>query len=41
MIFMGMYSDIVEGVSENIKIMDIPFYAENISSDEPLSLIHI
>lgn len=32
---MGMYSDIVEGVSENIKIMDIPFYAENISSDEP------
>lgn len=32
---MGMYSDIREGVSENIKIMDVPFYAENISGDEP------
>ena len=30
-----MYSDIVEGVSENIKIMGWPFYAENISADEP------
>ena len=32
---MGMYDDIVEGVCENIKIMDQPFYAENIQADEP------
>lgn len=34
MIAMSMYSDIVEGVSENIEIMGYPFYAENISSEE-------
>lgn len=32
---MGMYDDIVEGVSENIQIMGWPFYAENITADEP------
>lgn len=32
---MGMYSHIIEGISENIKIMEMPFYAENIESDEP------
>ena len=31
---MSMYSDVVEGVCENIEIMGYPFYAENISSDE-------
>lgn len=30
-----MYSDIVEGVSENIKIMGWPFYAEDIEAEEP------
>ena len=35
MIFMGMYDDVKEGVSENIEIMGMPFYAENITSDEP------
>ncbi|WP_458456219.1 peptidoglycan-binding domain-containing protein [Methanobrevibacter sp.] len=31
---MGMYDDIIEGVSENIEIMGYPFYAENIDGDE-------
>lgn len=31
---MGMYDDIVEGVSESIKIMNQPFYAENIQATE-------
>ena len=31
---MGMYDDVIEGVSENIEIMGYPFYAENIDSDE-------
>lgn len=34
---MGMYDDIVNGVSENIQIKGYPFYAENISSDEPFN----
>lgn len=32
---MGMYSHIIGGTSENIKIMGYPFYAEDIESDEP------
>ncbi len=35
MIIMGMYDDIVEGVSESITIMGLPFYAENIRPNEP------
>lgn len=31
---MGMYDDIHTGVSESIKIMGIPFYAENITPSE-------
>ena len=34
---MGMYDDIVTGVSENIKIGGYPFYAENIDGDEPFN----
>ena len=34
---MGMYDDIVTGVSENIKIGGYPFYAENIDSQEPFN----
>lgn len=34
---MGMYDDIVTGVSENIEIMGYPFFAENINSDEPFN----
>lgn len=34
---MGMYSDIHTGVSESITIMGYPFYAENITSDEPFN----
>ena len=34
---MGMYDDIVTGVSENIEINGYPFYAENISGDEPFN----
>lgn len=34
---MGMYDDIVTGVSETVKIMGIPFYAENINADEPVN----
>ena len=34
---MGMYDDIVSGVSETVKIMGIPFYAENINADEPVN----
>ena len=34
---MGMYDDIVSGVSETVKIMGIPFYAENINGDEPVN----
>ncbi len=33
----GMYNDLVNGVSENIKINGYPFYAENITSDEPFN----
>lgn len=32
---MGMYDDLVEGVSESIMIMGMPFYAENIRPTEP------
>lgn len=32
---MGMYDHIVNGTSENIKIMGYPFYAENIEAHEP------
>lgn len=32
---MGMYDDIVSGVSENIEINGHPFYAENIDGNEP------
>lgn len=32
---MGMYDDMVKGVSESITIMGIPFYAENIRPKEP------
>lgn len=32
---MGMYDDIVSGVSENIEINGHPFYAENIDGPEP------
>lgn len=32
-----MYDDIREGVSENIEIMGYPFYAENITGDEPFN----
>lgn len=32
---MGMYEDVIEGVSENIKIMGLPFFAENITAEEP------
>lgn len=32
---MGMYDDIVSGVSENIEINGYPFYAENIDGNEP------
>lgn len=34
---MGMYDDIVTGVSENIKIGGYPFYAEHIDGDEPFN----
>ncbi|WP_296882114.1 peptidoglycan-binding protein [uncultured Methanobrevibacter sp.] len=34
---MGMYDDIVTGVSENIKIGGYPFYAENINGSEPFN----
>lgn len=34
---MGMYDDIVTGVSENIEIGGYPFYAENIDGDEPVN----
>lgn len=34
---MGMYEDIVTGVSETVKIMGVPFYAENINADEPVN----
>ena len=34
---MGMYDDIVTGVSENVKIGGYPFYAENIDADEPFN----
>lgn len=34
---MGMYDDIVTGVSENIEIMGYPFFAENITGDEPFN----
>ena len=32
---MGMYEDVVSGVSETVKIMGMPFFAENIQADEP------
>lgn len=32
---MGMYNDMRKGVSESIKIMGYPFYAENITANEP------
>ena len=32
---MGMYDDLVEGVSESVMIMGMPFYAENIRPNEP------
>ena len=31
----NMYTHIIKGTAENIKIMGYPFYAENIESDEP------
>lgn len=31
---MGMYSDIRDGISETVRIMGYPFYAEDITSDE-------
>ena len=31
----GMYDDITENISENIEIDGYPFYAENITSNEP------
>lgn len=31
----GMYDDVRKGVSEDIEIMGMPFYAENIDTDEP------
>lgn len=34
---MGMYDDIVNGVSENIEIDGYPFYAENIDGEEPVN----
>lgn len=34
---MGMYSDVHTNVSETIKIMGFPFYAENINGDEPVN----
>lgn len=34
---MGMYDDIVTGVSENIEIDGYPFYAENIRGEEPFN----
>ena len=34
---MGMYDDIVTGVSENIEINGYPFYAENIDGEEPFN----
>ena len=34
---MGMYDDILTGVSENIEIMGYPFYAENIQGEEPFN----
>ena len=34
---MGMYDDIVTGVSETVTIMGIPFYAEDITADEPVN----
>lgn len=34
---MGMYDDIVEGVSENIEIGGYPFYAESIRGEEPFN----
>ena len=37
MIIMGMYDDVHTDVSETVKIMGIPFYAENINSDEPVN----
>lgn len=34
---MGMYDDIVTGVSENIEIGGYPFFAENIDGEEPFN----
>lgn len=34
---MGMFDDIVTGVSENIEINGYPFYAENINGKEPFN----
>lgn len=34
---MGMYDDVVNGVSENIEIGGHPFYAENITGQEPFN----
>lgn len=34
---MGMYDDVVTGISENIEIGGYPFYAENIDGDEPFN----
>ena len=34
---MGMYDDIVSGVSENVEIGGYPFYAENIRGEEPFN----
>ena len=32
---MGMYTDINREISENVKIMGYPFFAESITADEP------
>lgn len=37
MIIMGMYDDVHTSVSETVKIMGVPFYAENIQGDEPIN----
>ncbi|WP_458405976.1 hypothetical protein [Methanobrevibacter sp.] len=37
MIIMGMYEDIHTSVSETVTIMGVPFYAENISAEEPVN----
>jgi len=34
---MGMYDDVVNGISENVEIGGHPFYAENITGDEPFN----